>query len=227
MHTEPQRPSARATAWGGIAFAILYVAGVMTMFAGTPDDTNIDRPARYTADWVKYYADSGNRTTALIGAYLLVAAGIAAVVFGAHLRERLGAAGAGGSGRIAFAGTIMLGTLTIVAAVAVAWIPGAVAFGDVPAPQGELAGFAAQLGFGALLVGGGMTGALVLMAAGIGSIRTGALPKWLAWAGIVVAVIVGALGAFFVPMLLLVLWMLVAGIVGLRRPFAGEAATAA
>lgn len=226
MHTEPQRPPTRATAWGGIGFAVLYVAGVMTGFAGTPDDTHIDQPARYTADWVKYYADSGNRTTALVGAYLLVAAAVAAVVFGAHLRERLGSAGAESSGRIALAGTIMLATLSTVAAVAFAWIPGAVTFGNAPAPQGELAHFASQLGFGALLVGGGMAGALVLIATGIGSTRTGAFPKWLAWAGIVAGVLVGAFGAFFVPMLLLVLWMLVAGIVGLRRPFANETATA-
>lgn len=225
MHTEPQGTPSRATAWGGIAFVVLYVAGVMTGFAGTPDDTHIDQPAKYTADWVKYYADSGNRTTALVGAYLLVAAGLAAVVFGVHLRARLGDAGAASSGRVAFAGSIMLGTLSTVAAVAFAWIPGAVTFGNAPTPQGELAHFASQLGFGALLVGGGTAAALMLVATGIGSIRTGAFPKWLAWAGIVVGVLVGAFGAFFMPMLLLVLWVLVAAIVGLRRPFASEPVT--
>ena len=38
--------------------------------------------------------------------------------------------------------------------------------------------------------------------------------------------IVGVLGAYFVPMVLLALWVLIAGIVGLRRPFANEVATA-
>ena len=58
----------------------------------------------------------------------------------------------------------------------------------------------------------------MLISAGIGATRTGALPTWLGWAAIVVGVVVFVLGAFFVPMLLLVLWVLVAAIVALRRP---------
>jgi len=225
MHATTSRPS-RATAWGGIVFAVLYVAGVVTSFAGTPDNTNHDHPVKYAADWAKYYADSGNRTTAIIGAYALALACLAVVVFGLHLRDRLADAGAPTAARLAFAGSIMLATVTMVAALAMAWIPGAVAFGDVPAPTGELAYFGSQLAFGLLLVGGGMCAALMLVATGVGANRTAALPKWLGWAAIVVGVVVAAIGAFFMPMVLLVLWMLIAGIVCLRRPFADEAALA-
>ena len=71
-----------------------------------------------------------------------------------------------------------------------------------------------------------MCAALMLVATGVGANRTAALPKWLGWAAIVVGVVVAAIGAFFMPMVLLVLWMLIAGIVCLRRPFADEAALA-
>lgn len=225
MEPTHQRPT-RATAWGGIAFAVLYIVGVMTMLANQPDTSNLDTNKQWTAAYVKYYSDSGNRTSALVGAYITALACLAVVIFGAHLRDRLAAAGSGTSGRLAFAGSIMLATLTFVAGVSIAWLPGAVAFGDAPVPKGELAYFGSQLGFGALLVGGGFAAALMLVATGIGSVRTGAIPGWLAWAGIVVGVVVAAIGAFFLPMALMVLWMLIAGIVGLRRPFAGEVATA-
>jgi len=225
MEPTHHRPT-RATAWGGIAFAVLYVAGLMTMLAGTPDTTDLDTNREWTAAYVKYYSDSGNRTSALIGAYLLGLACLAVVVFGAHLRDRLAAVGSHTSGRIAFAGSIMLAILSFTGAFAIVWLPGAIGFGDAPLPKGEIAYFSAQLGFGAILVGGAFGAALMLVATGIGSARTGALPRWLAWAGIVVAVIVGPLGAFFMPMVLLVLWFLVAGIVGLRRPFADEVAAA-
>jgi hypothetical protein len=221
MHATTSRPS-RATAWGGIVFAVLYVAGVVMAIAGTPGNDNNDNPTKFAADWSKYYADSGHRTVALIGVYALAIACLAVVVFGLHLRDRLADAGAPTAGRLTFAASIMLATLTFVGALAIAWIPGGIAFGDAPVPKGELAYYGAQLGFAMLLVGGGMCAALMLVATGVGSNRTAALPTWLGWAAIVVGVVVGAIGSFFMPMILLVLWMLIAGIVCLRRPFAAE-----
>jgi hypothetical protein len=226
MEATETRPPTRATAWGGIAFAVLYVGGIMTMISNTPDTSNLDTHKEWTAVYVKYYADSGNRATALIGAWILIFACIAVVVFGAHLHDRLTTAGSFTSARLAFAGSVLLASITMVGALAFAWLPGGVEFGDAPAVRGELAYWASQLAFGPILVGGGIAAALTLIAAGIGSVRTGALPAWLAWAGIVIAVIVGVLGAYFVPMVLLALWVLIAGIVGLRRPFANEVATA-
>jgi type VI protein secretion system component VasF len=54
-------------------------------------------------------------------------------------------------------------------------------------------------------------------------VRARALPPWLGWAAVVVGVVVFFLGLFFMPMLLLVLWAIVASIVCLRRPIAGAA----
>lgn len=79
----------------------------------------------------------------------------------------------------------------------------------------------AQYGF---LVAGFMMVGLAVLCAGLGLLRSGVLPAWLCWAGVVVGVL--QLVAFaFLPMMLVVLWVLVAGVVLLVRPRAVTAAT--
>jgi len=214
-----ERTPSRGTAWGGVVFAVAYFVGVTLMLGPTPSDEHSGQPVKYAADWNRVFADSGKRNQMLVGAYVLAIACIAIVVFGSHLRDRLAAAGAATSGRLAFAGSIMFATITLAGGTAVVWLAGAKAFGSTPLPRGELAYLAPQLGYALLLLGGGATAALMLVASGFGSARSRALPAWLGWAGVVVGVLVFAFGVFFMPMILLVLWVLIAGIVGLRRPF--------
>jgi hypothetical protein len=65
----------------------------------------------------------------------------------------------------------------------------------------------------------GMFAAAVCIAATSGSaLRTGTLPRWLVIAGFVVAALVGVLGVVFLPMILLVLWVLAVSIAMLMRP---------
>ena len=156
----------------------------------------------------------------LIGAWLLVAAVLALIVFAHDLRNRLADSGAAGAGRLAFGGSILFAAVTICGATALAWIPGARAFGNSPLPSGELAYLGSQLGYAILLLGGGAAAALMLVSAGGGAARSGALPKWLGWAGVVIGVLLFFVGVFFVPMALLALWVLVTAIVMLRRPAA-------
>lgn len=68
-----------------------------------------------------------------------------------------------------------------------------------------------------LLLGGGAAAALLLVSAGWAATRSGTLPTWLGWAGVVIGVLLFPLGVFFLPMALLVLWVLVTSIVLLRR----------
>jgi len=210
--------TSRKTAWAGIVFAVLYFAGVTMMLGPTPGDEHNDQPVKYAADWSRVFADSGKRTQMLLGAYVLALACIAIVVFGSSLRDRLAGAGAATTGRLAFAGSIMFATITLVGATAIAWIPGAKAFGSAPVAKGELAYLAPQLGFALLLLGGGATAGFMLVAAGVGSARSRAFPAWLGWAGVVIGVLVFLFGVFFMPMVLLLVWVLIAAIVSLRRP---------
>jgi hypothetical protein len=211
----------RTNGWAGIVFAVLYVVGIL-MLTTQPDKADDkpykDNPTKLAALYRAYYNDSGHRTTIVIGAFVVIAAALAFVVFGNDLRERLVAHGASTSGTLALAGTIIFATVTAVGAIAVGWIPGSKMFGDSPIPLGELNYLAPQLGFGIILLPGGAAAALTLVAGGFGGARSRALPAWLGWAGVVIGVALFFIAAFFVPLVLLVLWVLIAGIVMLRRP---------
>src|SRR4051794_21401681 len=95
-------PSAASSHWGGIvslrayraamlagvAFALLLFFGSGQMFGSTPDTSN------KTADvvsklWATWLADSGHRTSVIIGAFLCMLAAIALVWFAAALRTRV------------------------------------------------------------------------------------------------------------------------------------------
>jgi len=222
--TTPKRSRVDA-AWAGVAFAVLYVLGTMTAFVSPSDTDKVkDSPNDLAASWYGFYAKSGNRTTIIIGTYVLIAAALAFMVFGSALRDRLAAAGAPGAGRVAYGSSIAFAAVTLVGAAAVAWIPGAKTFGGVALPTGELNYLASQLGFAMILLGGGAAAGLALVAAGQAGARTHLLPGWLGWFGVVVGVIVFFLGGLFVTMALLVLWVLIASIILLRRPASASAA---
>ena len=209
----------RSGPWAGIVFAVLYVLGIL-MAASSPDITDkVKRsPALSEAAWHKYYADSGHRTVIIIGAFVLAAAMLALMIFVSFLQDRLANDGAPTvTSRLVFAGALLFAAVTLAGAAALAWLPGAKAFGDSPLPAGSINYLASQLAFGLLLLGGGAAAALLLVSAGWAATRTGTLPKWLGWAGIVTGVLLFFLSAFFLPMALLVLWVLVTSVVLLRH----------
>ncbi len=218
----------RPTGWAGIVFVVLYVVGLLMLGGAAPDHADDkpfkDNPVKLTALWRAYYNDSGHRTTIVIAVFVIIAAALAFVVFGNDLRERLTAYGARTTGGLAFAGTIIFATVTAVGAIALGWIPGSKTFGDVPIPSGELNYLAPQLGFGIMLLPGGAAAALTLVSAGLGGARSRALPAWLGWTGVVIGIALFFIAAFFLPLILLVLWVLIASIVMLRRPATVETA---
>lgn len=209
----------RSGAWAGIVFAVLYVVGVM-LAGGSPDTTDKMKhsPKLAEAAWHKYYADSGHRTAILIGAFVLAAAVLALLVFASFLADRLGSDGASSTAtRLVFGGAVLFAAVTLAGTAALAWIPGAKEFGDSPLPVGSITYLSSQLGFAMMLLGGGAAAALFLVSAGWAATRVGTLPKWLAWAGVVIGVLLFFFAVFFLPMALLVLWVLVTSIVLLRH----------
>ena len=209
----------RSGAWAGIVFAVLYVVGVI-MMGDQPDTTDKmkDSPKLAEAAWLKFYADGDNRAFILIGAFVLAAAVIALLVFASYLQDRLADDGASSTTtRLVFGGAVLFAAVTLAGTAALAWIPGAKEFGDSPLPVGSINYLSSQLGFALMLLGGGAAAALFLVSAGWAATRVGTLPKWLAWAGVVIGVLLFFFGVFFLPMALLVLWVLVTSIVLLRH----------
>ena len=190
----------------------------MTAFAG-PDPTDAQKkdPEALTALFRDYYAKSGNRAGIVVGAFVLCLAAIALLVFANELRARLAGSGAERAGQLTFAGAIVFAATAIAGAATVAWIPGAIWFGGVPGPTGEINYLSSQLGFGIFLIGAGVSVALMLTTGGWAAARTGVLASWIGWAGVVIGVLLFVGAALFLPMLLLVLWSLIASISMLRR----------
>lgn len=186
-------------------------AGVLTLVSflgggGTPND---DASA---AKVVSYFRDhqTGTNVLALVG----VIAAVLLVLFAARLRELLQAGQGGDSGLLpaaAFGGAVIL-------AAGVA-LSSATSFALVRAAHFRFAGPAQALNvldnnsFFVLVTGV----SILLLAAGIATVRRPVLPRWLGWAAIVIGVLslagpIGVIGAG-----LSILWLIVVSILMLVR----------
>ncbi len=79
-----------------------------------------------------------------------------------------------------------------------------------------VARFLPSLGYGTILIVGGLSAAAAITAISGDWKRTGAMPNWLCWLGFVCAFILLA-GVMFIPMIALVVWALAAGVALLTR----------
>src|ERR1700726_2119982 len=73
----------------GIAFVVLFFAGVLLNFSNAPESKSGEASAAVAQKWVSYLSSSGNRTGLIVSAYLLVLAGLAFVWFTVGLRAWL------------------------------------------------------------------------------------------------------------------------------------------
>jgi hypothetical protein len=204
----------RSTVWAtisGVAFAVLFVVG---MILGR------DTPAGDAADeeWLQWFDDSGNRWQQIISAVVLTLAAAALVVFVAHLIDRLAVTGVGRSvaTRVAHSAGIVLAAAIAIGGVGMNYVGAGIEIGELPVPAADVTRTAEHLGFGVMLVVGGLFAALMVAAVSIAARNTGVLPGWLVTAGLVVAVLLLA-SVLFIPIVLLPLWVLVVAIILGRR----------
>jgi hypothetical protein len=190
--------------WAGvaaIAFAVLYVVGFAV--GGEPPDTDAQLVARY--------ADSGDRAREYAAFFLIAGAALAFIVFVTGLRSLL-ARNESPEHRLAalaYAGGVTCAALILVG--------NAISRATASASDDELftldpdtqrifesAGFL-------LFVSAALAAILVVVAVSVAALRYGVLPRWLGWAGIVVAALLPS--AFvFVGFLILLAWVLAVGI---------------
>jgi hypothetical protein len=210
----------RWLALAGILFAILFVVGIFlaTSIDSSESDANILKDAK----------DGTIQTATVIGAYLVAVSCIMLMAFASRLRAVLSAA-EGGNGllsRMSFLATGVLMAMLLAGIFAIAAVPGALVFGGAPDPtNADTVRFLPQMGFGAMLVGGGFSAIAMILPASIVTLRTGVLPAWFGWLGLV-ACIALLFGAFFIPMIALPIWVLIAGILLVGRSGEGAAVAA-
>lgn len=198
----------------GIAFVVLFVAGVFVTDGNSPDIKDKDSAGVVAGKYVDTLSSSSHRTGLIIGAYLIVLAGIAFIWFTAGLRSRVSSTTA----RRMVSGLGILGAAAMTAgAMASAVVPGSVSFGDEPLPQnGDTIRILMDLFFPFLFVVFGLaSAALIAMIAVAG--RSSGLPSWIAYTGWL-AVLGAILAVEFLPFALTLLWYLAVAIVGLSRP---------
>jgi Domain of unknown function (DUF4386) len=194
----------RVGAWMGIAFVVLFVVGFIIF--STPDDN------KNTAQWARWWTDSGHRASAIIGAYLMALGVLAFVWFAWTLRERVGEGGG-----LMFTFASIFAAIALVSTLLRAAIPGGKVFGNTPVPAGgDLARQFDNIGFAALLVAGALAAGVFVALASYLASRSGVLPGWLTIAGYVAAAL-QLVATFFFPFILFFVWVLIAAIVLVRR----------
>jgi hypothetical protein len=190
-----------------ILFVVLFVAGVFIGF-NSPESSESDQA------WIDYVNDDNKLIMGIIGAYLSVLGAIAFLGFLVAMYRRFRSAEAGDSGLpllmlvtgIGWPIAMMVGVLLVAA------IPGAIKLGDAEPPTPEVARWIDELGFGVMLVAGGLCAAAMSALTGMLILRTKALPAWLGYFAFVAAIAMCA-AAIFIPMIIFALWMLAMGIV--------------
>jgi hypothetical protein len=192
----------RWSALAGVLFVALFMLGIA--LSNSSGDT--------TAKMESYYADGGHRTREFVAFFLIVAAGLAFLSFLGTLRAAVMKAEAGpgtlsglvfGPG-IAFVALFLAGN-------AISRAPAALADEKNFKLDGNTAELFNDAGY-MLFVSGVMVAAIMVLSVSMSALRTGALPAWLGWAGLVVAVTM-LFSIIFFPILIFLAWVLVVSLV--------------
>jgi hypothetical protein len=209
-------PSAGPNRWGAIAglvFFVLFVVGFL-LGGGTPEYDASDR------EWVEWFEDDGNTNVQVVAMFLMVAAAFALVCFVAVLTRQLRATNRPELVNVAIGAGLVLAAMIVIGGIAMNQVSAAITFGgsngDYPIPRADVLRQSEQLGFGAILLGGGWAAVLLVGATSLAVRGTDLLPRWLVTAGYVAAVLL-LFSVIFFPFALLPLWVLAVSIVMPRR----------
>ena len=174
--------SPRAAGVAGLAFAALFVASFL-LLRHTP------AAGSSAAEIEHFYLRQNAGRIAIVGLYLAPFAGIAFLWFIAVIRDRIG------EREDRFFGTVFLGSgLLFVAmlfgAVAAGGAPlAAVKFQDAPPPTPDVVVFARGLAYAFLYIYAMRVAAVFIMVVSTIALRTAALPRWLAFVGYALALV--------------------------------------
>jgi hypothetical protein len=172
----------RAAGVAGLAFSVLFVASILLLRNHPGSGTSAEEMTRW-------YLEDRARHLALVGLYLVPFAGITFLWFVAVARHRVG------HREDRFFDTVFLGSsLLFVAmmfgAAAAAGAPlAAVKFLHASVPSPGAIELARGLGYTLLFVYAVRMAAVFMVVVSTMGLRTGGLPRWLAWSGYAIALV--------------------------------------
>jgi hypothetical protein len=192
----------RWSALAGVLFVALFIVA-LALTGNTGDNPS---------EVQQWYADDGNQTKAIVAWFIWVASALAFLSFLGTLRDMLVRA-EGGPGTLSALvfGPGLVFTGLYVAAVSLFAAPAALADDSDFKLDANTAQMSNDAGY-FLLVGGVMVASILVLSASTAALRTGILPAWLGWIGLIVAVAM-LFAIFFVPILVFVGWVLVVSLV--------------
>jgi hypothetical protein len=198
----------RWTALAGFAYVVLFVAAFSLGIEVGASDREI----------LEHYADSGARTREVVAFFLIAAAALALVVFASGLRDRIARAEGGGTtplAALAWAGALGYAVLTL-AGNAISRAPAFAAMEDEFRLDVDTRRLFEDAGL-LLLASGAFAAILLVVAVSLAALRYRVLPRWLGWAGFVVAPLL-VLAVAFLGFLAFFVWVLaVTGVLAFRR----------
>jgi len=180
-----------------IAWAIAFVVA-----NGSPDTDSSN------AKIVSYYASNSHQHTQFIGFFLFLAGTLCVIGFFAALRQRLAQAEHTEMGVLAYGAGIasaLAAMLGIAMFTAPAFVASDTSAADVVPSTFRMLN---DMGYQYWVIGATI-GAIVVWATSAVAIRTGVLPRWFGWVGVIVGVI-QLVAILFFPILLWWVWILVA-----------------
>ena len=209
--------SRRFAAVAGIAFVVMFIAGILVLDAPGHDDSDASLNA--------FYSQSSNRLRVVIAGYLWAGAGLAFLWFLGHLRSRLSAAEGDHlelSAVMFGSGVVFVGMLFAAAAAQDPTYAFSIDAFDEPQTQLSRA-VIPHIGYGMLLYGM-LAAGLTTSTASVAILQTGVLPAWMAWVGFLASLAL-LFSLLFIPMFALTIWVLAMSIVLLREPDESAVAT--
>src|ERR687892_1122061 len=195
----------------GIVFVILFIVGLV--LAAGPENTSSNE------EWLDWYTDSGNQTSAIIGAYFFAVASVALLLFVNRVRATI--AEAEGVRPIfspfIFGSGVILAASVVVLATSLAVVPAGIKFGDLNAPENsDIVRFLPQIGFGMFLVLGMIPWCFGMLTIAYASMRFNVFPSWFNWLTVLCALLL-FLAALFFPIIALGVWLIAGSVVLLRH----------
>jgi len=206
---------------GGVC-AVLFVALLavgVTLGFDQPDNDAPDEK------WINYMNDDAKLVTNLIGGYLLVAAGIVFLLFLVAMYRRMRSAESNDTGwpMVMLVTGVGWAIGLMVGGIIVEIIPGGIKLGSATPATADTARWLPQIGFGVILVAGGLSAAVMSAVMSLLILQTRVLPAWLGYLGFLAALALLA-AASFIPVIIFVLWMLIVGVMMFVRAEPSEGA---
>ena len=201
----------RWTPLSGIVAIVLLIVAVSVSSPPALEDPG--------SEWTAYFEDSGNRTQQIVSTILLVLAAFAFLVFFWALSARLSNTE---EGQLRLSNLALASGVVITVAVATAGaLGGAVAggheFNDAPLPSPELMIQIENIAGAVIVLVGGYAASMFVGASSVAALRGGALPTWLGWLGVVIAIVL-LFSFLFLPLLLFLVWVVIVSVVQVAQP---------